>query len=400
MAYTKTNWKDRNVEHPNRYTLVDNGDGTVTLAPVPGTVTEEGTPLSATNMNKLESQYDEAKANLDAHEAAADPHLQYKKDTDPPNAHAASHASDGSDPVTPESIGAETPAGAQEKADTVQTNLDSHLADYVLQIPYAAATGTANTYAVTLNPALTSYVEGTALAVKINISNTGAATININGLGTKSIVDSKGNAMTSGKLLAGSIYTIRYSGTNFIVQGEGASGNATASDLLSGKTATVDAGEITGTMPNKGAYNITPGRVNKTIPAGYHNGSGLVYGDTDLIADNIRSGKDIFGVAGSLTDGIDFHNATYGFVGGGTFSTGHRTVLDISGSGYLLSFMIDKDTGADIMIRIDGDSFFRIDGYDEYHLGALSIIRFTTRLEVYSYQLSSNSGEFTAYSLD
>ncbi|MFE7094605.1 hypothetical protein [Streptomyces erythrochromogenes] len=37
-----------------------------------------------------------------------------------PTAHAASHASDGTDPVTPASIGAETPAAAQAKANAAQ----------------------------------------------------------------------------------------------------------------------------------------------------------------------------------------------------------------------------------------------------------------------------------------
>jgi len=38
-------------------------------------------------------------------------------------------------------------------------------------------------------------------------------------------------------------------------------------------------GKQTGTMPNQGAVNITPGTANQSIPAGYHNGSGTVSGD-------------------------------------------------------------------------------------------------------------------------
>ena len=54
MSYTKTNWTDRAVQYPNRFTLVNNGDGTYTLTPAPGTVTQTGTPISATNLNKIE----------------------------------------------------------------------------------------------------------------------------------------------------------------------------------------------------------------------------------------------------------------------------------------------------------------------------------------------------------
>ena len=50
---------------------------------------------------------------------------------------------------------------------------------------YGVATGLANTYTITLNPAPTSYKEGMAVAIKINTTNTGASTISINGLGAK-----------------------------------------------------------------------------------------------------------------------------------------------------------------------------------------------------------------------
>lgn len=56
MAYTKTVWKDKVVEKPNTYSVVNNPDGTITLTPSTGTVVEAGTPLSATNMNKIEDR--------------------------------------------------------------------------------------------------------------------------------------------------------------------------------------------------------------------------------------------------------------------------------------------------------------------------------------------------------
>lgn len=60
MAYTPTVWKDRVVEKPRTYTIVNNPDGTVTLTPAPGTVIEAGTPVSAAEMNKLAGQYEKA----------------------------------------------------------------------------------------------------------------------------------------------------------------------------------------------------------------------------------------------------------------------------------------------------------------------------------------------------
>lgn len=104
---------------------------------------------------------------------------------------------------------------------TKQDDFASHLADNTKHIPYAVATGSANTYAVTLSPAPTAYVDGMAICVKINVASTGASTLNVNGLGAKTILDSLGNAITSGGLKAGVPYTLRYNGTNFIVQGKG-----------------------------------------------------------------------------------------------------------------------------------------------------------------------------------
>ncbi len=51
-------------------------------------------------------------------------------------------------------------------------------------------------------------------------------------------------------------------------------------------------------MPNNGAIMITPSATNQFIAAGYHNGSGYVAGDSDLVSANIKSGVNLFGVAG------------------------------------------------------------------------------------------------------
>lgn len=90
--------------------------------------------------------------------------------------------------------------------------------DYVRSPGYATATGT-NAYAVTLNPAPIVYKDGMGLVIKINTASTGATTINVNGLGAKPILKANGTAMTDFK--AGVVYSLRYNGTNFYLQGEG-----------------------------------------------------------------------------------------------------------------------------------------------------------------------------------
>jgi len=54
MPYIKKNWQDRIVQNPLTYTQKNNGDGTITLTPAPGTVTQPGTPVNATAMNNIE----------------------------------------------------------------------------------------------------------------------------------------------------------------------------------------------------------------------------------------------------------------------------------------------------------------------------------------------------------
>ena len=81
------------------------------------------------------------------------------------------------------------------------------------------------------------------------------------------------------------------------------SGTATAAQVLSGYTFSNGSGVgISGTMANRGgAQTVTPGTSNKTLNAGYYSGNITIAGDADLVAANIVSGKNIFGVAGSAT---------------------------------------------------------------------------------------------------
>jgi hypothetical protein len=74
-------------------------------------------------------------------------------------------------------------------------------------------------------------------------------------------------------------------------------GTAVSADVLAGKTFSSGTGlGQAGTMPNNGAVNITPSTTTQAIAAGYHNGAGTVAGDADLIAGNIKSSVNLFGV--------------------------------------------------------------------------------------------------------
>lgn len=83
--------------------------------------------------------------------------------------------------------------------------------------------------------------------------------------------------------------------------------NASASEILSGRTAYVNKNKITGEMANNGAVTgtITTKAQEYTIPAGYHSGLGKVsISSTEqgkIIASNIKSGVSILGVTGNYS---------------------------------------------------------------------------------------------------
>jgi expansin (peptidoglycan-binding protein) len=122
-----------------------------------------------------------------------------------------------------------TQAATPNSVKTVNDSLTTHTADYLHHTGYAVATGSANSYIATLSPALSAYAEGVSFRLKINASNTGASTVDVNGLGAKAIKNGKGNDVAAGNLKAGVIYTLAYDGTSFILQGEG--GDLSDTDL-------------------------------------------------------------------------------------------------------------------------------------------------------------------------
>lgn len=91
--------------------------------------------------------------------------------------------------------------------------------------------------------------------------------------------------------------------------------DAAAADLLNGKKAGNTTGQITGTMPNRGAVSgtISTKSGTYTIQSGYHDGSGSVAiasaEQAKIIAGNIKSGVTILGQAGTYT-GSSWQNAS------------------------------------------------------------------------------------------
>ena len=67
--YTKTSWLARVGTALNRFLFTDNGDGSMNLTADTTGITTNGTPISATNLNKIETGIYDAHVNADANDS-------------------------------------------------------------------------------------------------------------------------------------------------------------------------------------------------------------------------------------------------------------------------------------------------------------------------------------------
>jgi hypothetical protein len=122
---------------------------------------------------------------------------------------------------------------------------------------YCADAGANDTYACNLSPALPGYTTGASYSFKANTANTGAASINFNGLGALTIKKVAGGITTDladNDIRAGQVVEVQYDGTN--AQMQSLLGNAGGgSGDVTGGSVSVD-GELA-------AYNSTTGKIIK-----------------------------------------------------------------------------------------------------------------------------------------
>lgn len=118
--------------------------------------------------------------------------------------------------------------------------------------------------------------------------------------------------------------------------------NATASEILTSKTAYVNGVKVTGSMPNNGAVSgeISDLSTPYTVPAGYHDGSGTVGIDSTeaakIIPGNIKEGVEVLGVTGTYTgEGVTAQAKT------ATPYTTQQTILPDSEYDYLSQVTVE-----------------------------------------------------------
>ena len=84
----------------------------------------------------------------------------------------------------------------------------------ILYHDYALDAAGSDTYAITVTPAPTAYTTGDVYTFKAGTVNTGAATLNVNSLGAKSIKKNNTETLADGDIAAGQIVQVAYDGTS------------------------------------------------------------------------------------------------------------------------------------------------------------------------------------------
>lgn len=117
--------------------------------------------------------------------------------------------------------GIELTSGGTISTATLKKSVDDHLIDSLSHVFYCGASSGVNAKVIS-NPAIKAYAEGLQVKFKNSDSNTGNVTVNINGFGTKKLLNFAGEEIASAELRANMIYNIVYNGTSFFLASGGA----------------------------------------------------------------------------------------------------------------------------------------------------------------------------------
>lgn len=145
-------------------------------------------------------------------------------------------------------------AFGEDGADSIPFTADD---SYTWPFPSANASGT-DTYTATLSPAITAYASGQKVQLVFANANTGAATINLNGLGAKAITKNGATALAAGDISAGQALFLYYDGTQFQIQGGGGGGTGTVESVTGDGVNNTDAANPVLSFPNASEVAFTP----------------------------------------------------------------------------------------------------------------------------------------------
>ncbi len=168
-----------------------------------------------------------------------------------------------------ETIARTTTGGTGAKLVVTPDNLTT-----VLTYDYQADSVGTDSYAITCTPAPTAYTTGMRFTFKAGTANTGAASLNVNSLGAKTIKKNYNSDISTGDILANQIVEVVYDGTNFQMVSAKSQGVSYASG-----TTTKNAADASTTQTIAHGLGVAPKYVKifATNSAGTTNGIGPTF---------------------------------------------------------------------------------------------------------------------------
>lgn len=120
--------------------------------------------------------------------------------------------------------------GTDEIIVPEKTDISSQIQAEGKGVPYGVTAGTASAYTLTIS-GISSYTTGMILAIKFHTSNNVNATINLNGLGAKSIYRN-GTPIPTNMIDTNDVYLLTYDGTNLVFTDRGFMAGYSPLDLV------------------------------------------------------------------------------------------------------------------------------------------------------------------------
>jgi hypothetical protein len=180
--------------------------------------------------------------------------------------------------------------------------------------------GAANAYTVTRPHAATSYSDGLLVTAKIHSANTGAATINVDGLGVVSILRMDGSALQAGDLPLNAVLDLRYSGTAFRLMAPPQGVATLAQDWASKTDGAVAGGEFSAKAhasstdanePTTGSAKSWAQRTGAAVITGAYSAKEWAVGTFMRGMAGLGSAKDWATYTGGTVDGSEYSAKKY-----------------------------------------------------------------------------------------
>ena len=189
---------------------------------------------------------------------------------------------------------------------------------------YVEDAGAANALVVSLDFAPPSYVAGLELTVKVAAANTGATTINVNGLGAKAIQHTDGAALAEGDLVAGQLVKLIYSGSAFRLIGASETGIAAQATAAAASASAAATSAIAAAASASAAATSATDAANSALAAA---ASAATIDVSNLMP---KSGGTFTGAVTVLAPTSNLHPATKKYVDDAVFAAGSVSADEVS----------------------------------------------------------------------